>query len=392
MEFQFTPEQQDFRREVKDFLKQNPPETFPLQNEDSGFGFGGWSREFSRKLGEKGWIALTWPKEYGGLARPLMHKLVLLEEMAYHHAPFFAHFLAESTAHIIIERGSKTLKEETLSSIAKGETSFWLAFSEPDAGTDLLNISSTAVEDGDYFVLNGQKIWSSNSHLAHYGYLLARTDQNVPRHKGVSMFIVPKRLPGISVTGLINLAGFRWHNQVFFDNVRVPRDYLIGEKNQGFYYLLKGLEYDRFWGRFVKAPYCQRILEQLIQYVRDASHQSNAHAHSVLIRHRLAEMAIEVEACRLLFYSIGWAMSKGRELSYESSGAKVFADEMGLRLADVGMQVLGLYGQLEPDSKHTALKGKIERLYLTGRGHTIAGGTSEVVRNTVAMRGLGMPR
>lgn len=387
MDFGFTSEEEAFRDQVRAFIAENPRDMFSLDGEDMGYGLGAWSRQFNRKLGEKGWISLTWPSAYGGQAQPMMFKLILWEECAYHQTPFYGTTMAESMAHVIMEMGTDALKKEVLPGIAGGEIAFWLGFSEPNAGSDLLGLETRAVEDGDVYVLNGQKVWSSNAHLADYGYVLARTDPNVPRHKGLSVFAVNSRLPGVTIKPLINIEGKRFHNQVFFDNARVPKYCLIGQKNNGIYQMLKGLEHDRFWSRFPKPAYCRAILEELVAYARDTSLSL-----SPQLRARLADSAIEIETCRLIFYHAASMIQHGLALTYESSVGKVLADEMGQRLFQLGTQLLGPGGQLMPGSRWVALQGKIARLYLVSRGHTLAGGTSEVNRSTIATRGLRLPR
>jgi len=392
MDFRYSADEEAFRQEIRDFLRSNPPESFPRELPDMGFGGGSWSIAFHRAMARNGWVTMTWPKEYGGQGKPLTYKLVLWEELAYHHAPFAGYTMASSMAQNIIEMGSDALKRELLPRVARGEVAFWLAMSEPDAGTDLLSLSTQAIEDGDDYVVNGQKIWSANAHLADYGFLIARTDLNVPKHKGLSSFLLDKRLPGVTVTPLTNIVGFTYHNQVFMDNVRVPKHYLLGRKNEGLFQMLKGLEHDRFWARFIKPPYCKRLLEELVQYARETRRDGRILAEEPEVRQRLAELAVDIETCRVLFQHAGWLMAKGLPLNYEASIAKVLADEMGQRLFYLGLQTMGLYGQLEVGSKWAPLAGKLEHLYLTGVGHSIAGGTSEVIRDTVATRGLGLPR
>jgi len=342
-------------------------------------------------MGDKGWLSLTWPKEYGGKERPLMELLILLEEIAYAEEPGGLLLMSFSMAHTIMAFGNETLKK-MLPSIAKGETIFWLALSEPEAGSDVLNLKTQAVEKEDCYVINGQKVWSSHAHLSHYGFLLARTDTSVPRHKGLSMFILDKSLPGVTVRPLISLLGHNLHNEVFMDDVRVPKEYLIGQKNQGFYQLLMTLESDRFWGRFQKPPFCRKVLEQLVQYCQETRRDGITLAKDPVIRHKLAESAIEIEACRLLFYCAGWRMQNELPLTHEATMPKVMADEMGQRLFNKGMQIMGPYSQLGEGTKWAPLRGKMQRLYLLGPGHTLAGGSSEIMRNTAATIGLGLPR
>ena len=195
MDFSLSEAAIKLRADVRQFIQDHPMDQFPCQIEDDLWGFGGWSYEFTEKLGEKGWLSLTWPKEWGGQERSILEKLVFSEELAYHRAPCAGHLMGDGMGNEIITHGNDELKRELLPKLANGTATFWLAFSETEAGSDLLSLQTRAEEKGDVFVVNGQKIWSSNAHLAHYGYLLARTDPKAPRHKGLSMFIVDKKLP-----------------------------------------------------------------------------------------------------------------------------------------------------------------------------------------------------
>ena len=394
MDFGFTRDQESFREGVTDFLRKNPAEKFSVQYKDDGYGFGSWSYDFSRLLGTAGWLTLSWPKEYGGQGRSIIDKLILQEELSYKHSPWCANYFADSMVDTIMEQCSNELKSELLPKIARGEGHFWLAFSEPDAGTDLLAINTIAKEDGDYYVLNGQKVWSSYAHLADYGYLLARTetDPDARRSQTLSIFILDKKLPGVTLRPLTSLANTHIHNEVYMDNVKVHKKYLVGEKNKGFNQMLRGLESDRFWARFVKAPWCKRLLEDLVQYAKETKRRGKTLAEDSLTRYRLAEMAMEIEACRLLFWRMAWMLNEGLSLTYEASEGKVFADEMGQRLFSLGMQMFGLYSQLEGDSKWAPLKGMVEKWYLESFGHVLAGGTSEIQRTSIATVGMGLPR
>ena len=387
MNFEFAAEEQAFAEEVRKFLKEEPPETFPCEDEDEGYGFGGWSFAYNRRLGEKGLINRTWPEDCFGQGRPLMELVILFRELAYCNAPAEALFYTETVATALINHGSDELKKELLPPTATGEATFWEGFSEPEAGSDLFSLRTTAVADGDDYILNGQKVWNSNAHIARYGYTAARTDPDAPGHRGISLFIVDMQSPGVTANPLDDMAGGQTFSEIFFDNVRVPQRNLIGEKNQGLPLIMHGLEWDRFWGRCVRAPFSRHMLEEVVQYCKETEGDRNP-----LIRHKLAEMAIEIEVCDVLFHRIAWMLNKGLSLTHEASIGKTFADELSQRFSNVIMQILGPYGQLAKDSKFSWLKGKPERDYLCSIGHTLAGGTSEIQRNTIATRGLGLPR
>jgi len=215
MDFSFTPEDERFRDEVRNFLSQNPPDSFECENPDEGSSQGGFSRAFYKRLGDAGLLSLTWPREYGGRGESLIKQFILMEELAYNKAPFCATQLIETVPHLIINYGSATAKSEVLPRIKSGDIIFWLGYTEPGAGSDLLALKMTAEEDGDYFVMNGQKSCSTWAHASDWVLLLANTDPQAPRGRGLSLFIVDKNLTGITVTPVINLAGIRTHNDVF---------------------------------------------------------------------------------------------------------------------------------------------------------------------------------
>ncbi|HEV8437111.1 MAG TPA: acyl-CoA dehydrogenase family protein [Methylomirabilota bacterium] len=392
MDFGWNAEERAFADEVRAFLAAHPPESFPEDGMDAGYGSGAHSRAFMQALGARGWISMSWPHAYGGQQHPMIYKLILLEELAAGGAPFGPLAGCDQVAEAIMDHGSDTLRRELLPRIARGEVTFWQGFSERDAGSDLLSLKTTARRDGDHYLLSGHKIWSSHAGIADYGLVLARTDATAARHRGLSMFVVDNGLPGMEIRPIRNMTGQVYHYEVFLDAVRVPADYLLGRVNEGFAQLLKGLDTDRFWGRFYKAPSMRRILAGLVEYANSASTASGAPlARDPVIRRRLAQIATDIAALRLLFYRTGWMIERGMPVTAESPLAKVMADETGQKLMALGMEMLGLYGPLREGSRWAKLGGHIQHLYQTSLGHTIAGGTSEILRSTVATRGLRLP-
>lgn len=392
MDFSLKPEEEAFRQEVRNFIKSEPPEGFPTQGEDEGYGFGAWSFEYLRRLGEKGWISHCWPVKYMGKERPLVELFILFDELAYSWAPVEALFYTEAVCSTIIRYGSEEIKEAILPGAATGEITFWEGFSEPEAGSDLLSLRTKATKAGDGYAIDGQKAWNSNAHKASHGYTAAKTDPDAPRHKGISVFLIDMKTAGITTRPITAMYGGVPFAEVFFDNVRVPKMSLVGEENNGFQQILECLEWDRFWGRCGKASSCQRMLEEIIKYTKRTKRNGKVLARDSLVRYKLAELAIEIEACRVLFYEPLCKLTFGEPLNYEAAVAKTFADEMGQRFTNTGLQVLGICGQLEEASKWAPLKGRLERWYVCSPLFTLAGGTSEIQRNTIATRGLGLPR
>lgn len=385
MDFGLSGQEQAFADEVRAFLRAHPSETFPEDGTDAGYGSGAHSQAFTRALGERGWISMGWPREHGGQGRAMIFLLILLEELAAAGAPFGPLSGCLQVSDSIIRNGSETLQREVLPRVARGDATFWQGYSEPDAGSDLLALKTHARLEGDHWVLDGHKIWSSHAGIATHGTVLARTDPASTRHRGLTMLMVDNRLPGMDVRPIRSLTGRVYHYEIFMDGVRVPHDWVMGRPGEGFGQLLKGLDTDRFWGRFYKAPFLRRILGLLVEYV------NAARPDDVVARRRLAQAATEIAALRALFYRAAWLIERGMPATGPVSAAKVMADELGQRVLSLGMEILGPYGVLRAGSRWARLRGEIEHQYQTSWGHTLAGGTSEIQRTTIAVRALGLP-
>jgi 3-oxocholest-4-en-26-oyl-CoA dehydrogenase alpha subunit len=391
MDFAFTAEEVAFAEEVRSFLADNPVERFPLDGMDAGYGSGAHSRAFLRALADRGWISMCWPEASGGQARPMFEKLILFEELARAGAPFGPLAGVWQTADAIIEYGSARLRTEILPAVARGEATFWQGYSEPGAGSDLLALKTSARREGDHYVIRGHKIWSSHAGIATHGLVFCRTSHEARRSQGFSMFVVPNGTSGMDIRPITSLTGGVYHYEVFLDDVRVPADLMLGPEGQGFQALLNGLDSDRFWGRFYKAPALERFLRRLVDYANTTHVDGAPLARDAVMRRRLAAMATEIAGLRLLFYRAACLLRDGAPISYETAVAKVYADELGQKLARLGMDLLGPWAPLRAGSREARLDGELSHAYLTSLGHTIAGGTAEVLRTTVAVRGLGLP-
>jgi hypothetical protein len=395
MDFRFSEEEVSFREEVRQWLKQEIPQRWTEldpgiweETEES------WalSRQFQRKLGQKGWLAPAYPKEYGGLELSHMKRLILAEELAYNRAPISieVEITVNWVAPTIMLFGTEKQKEDYVTRVAKGDIIFCLGYSEPNAGSDLAALQTRAVEVGDEYVINGQKIWCSYGHLADYCWLAARTDPDVPKHKGVSMFVVDMKTPGITVRPLINVLNRHSFNEVFFDDVRIPKENLVGQKNNGWYQLVIALDLER---SSIGGPAAnQRLIEELVRYAKETKRNGESLADDPLIRNELANVTVENEVARMICYRIAWMYSKGLHPSYESSMSMVFASEVLRHMANVGMRILGHYGELDRDSKWTIMNARIMRMCLSSLSIGVGGGSNEIQRNIIAMRGLGLPR
>ncbi len=391
MDFRFTPEQEQFREEVREFLRQELPADYQgggSYGDEGGESTRELSRRLMAKLAERKWLAMAWPEEYGGLAASHMQQLVYNEEMSYQGAPGGFSMGVAWVGPSIMLYGTDEQKQRYLPRITGGEDIWCTLYSEPEAGSDLASLQTKAVQDGDDFVINGQKIWTSNAQRSQWGWLAARTDPEAPKHKGISTFMVSMDTPGITARPLINMAGQSGFSEVFFENVRVPKENLVGELNRGWYQVAVALDFERSGIQAYAGG--RRTLERLIKFVQQ--HPDETVRRNPMLRMRLADRAVELAAGTYIAYRIPWMQSQGMIPNYEASISKLYGSELTQRLALTGLQLLGAYGGLEPSSKWAPLHGRLERSYLSAVASTIAAGTSEVQRSIIATRGLGLSR
>jgi alkylation response protein AidB-like acyl-CoA dehydrogenase len=392
MDLRDTPEEAAWRQEVRAFIAKELPRSFkdePLEPEEVA---GLWDhpdmQTWRRKLVERGWIAPSWPKEYGGAALTLMQQFIMSEEMAEARAPAVGGMGISMVGPSLIVHGTEEQKKKFLPTILSGETFFCQGFSEPEAGSDLASLRTRAVRDGDDYVINGQKIWTSQAHRANWMFVLARTDPDVPKHKGISYFLLEMKAPGILVRPLRDITGGVLFNEVFLDNVHVPAKNIVGEENRGWYIATTTLDFER--ANSASSVVIQRHrAKDLIRLAKEGGVQSVLGRNPGL-RLELADRIIEVELARLMAYHIVSMLGRGLIPNYQASMLKMFASELGQRISRTGMNVLGLYGGLY--GREAPMKGRISRSYLSTLGSTIAAGTSEIQRNIIATRGLGLPR
>ena len=409
MDLRFTSEQETFRKEVQSFIGRVKPRGWEGGEE------GGWDGEENirrtksivKRLAESGWLTMHWPQEYGGKGAPHMDQLIYREEMSYHGLPMDQLIYREEMSYhglptdvgtsavswvgpTLMLYGTEEQKKEYLPPIAAAEQFWCTLYSEPGQGSDLAGLQTRAARDGDDYVINGSKIWNTGAHIADMCWLAARTDPDAPKHRGISLFTVDMKSRGITVRPVINLAGIHSFNQVFFDNVRVPRRDIVGEENRGWYVVAVALDFERSG---VGSPAsAKRLMEELVRYAKATPQGGGALAQDPLVRNRFADMMVEIEVCRWLCYRIAWMQSQGLVPNREASASKLFGADLTQHLADFAMWLLGAYGQLMPGSKWAQLRGRIARSWLTSFSATIGGGTNEIPRNIIAQRGLGLPR
>ncbi len=388
MDFSFSESQKKFRQEVRSFLEHEIKEGLWEPRCDAWIQ--GYNPEFTKRVAQKGWIGLTWPREYGGQGRNHIDRLILTEEMLRYGAPAACHWFPDrQIGSSILKYGSEEQKREFLPKIMRGEMYVGLGMSETETGSDLASLRTRAVEQDDCFVINGQKTWTSGGRFMNYVSLWARTDTNAPKHRGISEFIIPIDLPGISRIPMIDITGTEAWNDVFFDNVRVPKKYMIGEKNKGFYQVVEQLAYERSGMERLMGNY--PLFDALIKFVNETKYNGKPLAQDAVIRHKLAELQVEFEVGRLLIYKVFITMDEGRVPTVEAAMAKAYATAFEQRLANIAMEILGPYGLLWAGSKYTPFGSIAARSYLASKGYSLQAGSTEILKNIIATRGLGLP-
>jgi alkylation response protein AidB-like acyl-CoA dehydrogenase len=334
-----------------------------------------------RKLAARGWSAPAWPKEYGGMGATYRQQAVFNEELSYHRVPGPDFIGINYVGPTLMLYGTDEQKKRYLPPILSGEEKWCQGYSEPGSGSDLASLQTRAVVDGDDFVVNGQKIWTSGAHRADWIFLLTRTDPDAPKHRGISYLLADMRSPGITVRPLVNMAGSHEFNEVFFEDLRVPRSQLVGDMNRGWYVGMATMDFERSAIGGVAGN--RRDLEDLVDMVKALPSGTPGH-----VRNEIADRQVEVDVTRMLSLRIIGIQESGGVPNYEASAAKLFTSELNQRMARTAVKALGLAGQ----APQNAMQEKWKQSYLRTVSSTIAGGTSEIQRNIIATRGLGLPR
>ncbi|MBI2761156.1 MAG: acyl-CoA dehydrogenase family protein [Chloroflexi bacterium] len=397
MDFRDTPVEAAFRGQVRAFIDANLPSAWGAPDEMTMYGGGddperqAFYKQWQKALGNKGWIAPHWPVEYGGAGMTPGEQFIFNEEMALSRAPQVGGMGVQMIGPTIILYGNDEQKAEHLPKITSGEVSWCQGYSEPGAGSDLASLQTRAVRDGDDYVVNGQKIWSSGAHRADWMFMLARTDPDAPKHRGISMLLFPMKTPGIQIQPLIDMSGDHVFNQEYFDNVRVPVKNRIGEENRGWYVGATLLDFER--SGIGGSISMRHTVDDVARFAKEASESGSVPVRMTdSVKAELAERAIEADIVKLFSYRIISMQKRGQVPNYEASVNKMFRSETQQRLAQTGMKLLGLYANVDRGGRYAAMKGRISHMYLSSVSATIAAGTSEIQRNIIATRGLGLPR
>ncbi len=390
MEFKFTEQEEAFRAEVRDFISRHwaePPASFEPYSEEV------WPirRAYERELAQRGWLTLAWPREYGGLGASHMQQLIFREESAYAGASGGDGQGITMVGPSLMVHGTEDQKRRFLPPIARAEVTWCQGFSEPGAGSDLASLRTSAVRDGDDFIINGQKSWTSNAQHCEWMHILVRTDPGAPKHKGLSYFLVDMTSPGIEVRPVIDMAGNHVLNDTFLTDVRVPADQMLGEVNRGWYVAATLLDFERSGIHY--PAQARRTVEELVRWAKDTKRNGVRVWDDDRVQRGLAELYIETEIARLISYRVVWMQSQDLVPNHQASMSKLFGTELNQRVFRFGTNLIGLpVQQLDANDPHASLKAKIGRMYLNSIPYTIYAGTSEIQRNIMATRGLGLPR
>ena len=389
MEFRFTAEDEVFRDEVVQFIESELPWNWRDQELDSEEPEDlKLVKQFKKKLADKGWLTRAWPKEYGGQEASHMQQLIFNEETAYRGVPVDDGGVS-MVGPTIMMSGTEDQKQFFLPRISRGEIDWCQGYSEPDAGSDLASVQTRAVEDGDDFVVTGSKIWNGAHSGADWMFMLVRTDPDARKHRGISFLVTKMGIPGVTVERIPLMWGAD-RSLVTFEGARVPQSGLIGEKNMGWYVGATLLDLERSGvGSSARAT---RLLEDLVEFCRENIRRGRPISEDPVTRSRLARMAVDIQTSKLISYNVAWMQSQGQIPTMEASISKLFGSEMLKSLYGLGIQILGMFGQLDPESKWAPLRGRFEKGYMSIAGNTVAAGTSEIQRNIIATRGLGLPR
>jgi alkylation response protein AidB-like acyl-CoA dehydrogenase len=389
MDLSYSPEEERFRLELRQWLEANHPGPEPEAIDD----YVRYSKAWSHRLYEAGWAGLAWPKEYGGGGASLIQQIIYQEETARAKVPVPMNLAGITMAGpVLIARGTDEQKRRHLKNILTSDEVWCQGFSEPNAGSDLAALKTRAEVHGDDFVVNGQKVWTSWARYADWCMLLVRTDPEAPKHKGITFLLVDMRSPGITIRPLKQINGDDDFNEVFFEDVRVPRANVVGDVNQGWDIAITCLMHERQTLTFNRQLQSSIALTEMLETARRLQIDGAPVREHPVLRQKLAAAFIDSHAMRYTAYRNLTKALRGEVPGPEGSIEKLFWSEMYQRQLETSLEIEGPFCQLLEGSARAVDEGKWPFLFLYSRGRTIAAGSSEIQRNIIAERVLGLPR
>ncbi len=405
MDFEPVPGIEELRKEFDDFfreqMKSAPPGWHNSHEEwetEEGWKF---VRKMGYELGKRGWLCVGWPKKYGGLEKGIFEQLAFNESRAYWRAPGVDIFGVGMHGPTVLAWGTEEQKQRYLPPIARGEVWWAQLWSEPEAGSDLANVQTFARRDGDFYIVNGQKVWTSGAHHADMGFAVVRTSKELKRSRGLTYLVIDMKSPGVTIRPLPTMSSHHKQlahfNEVFLDEVRVPVTNRLGEENQGWDIIRSTMNFER--SEIDVFTEMKRTLGEIIEFCKQTKWQGKPLINNPLVRTRLAQHTVELNAGLASARHILWGQHKmftgletPREQNTRSSSIKYYITDLQQRLAYTGLSLMGLYGQLKRESKWAPMSGRFESEYQYMPGMQLAGGSTEIQKNIIAWEGLGLPR
>jgi alkylation response protein AidB-like acyl-CoA dehydrogenase len=396
MDFTLTPEQTAFRNTVRAWLKDNLPANWNRQRvgpdipRPEAYAF---MRQWQRKLFDAGLVGITWPREAGGQGLTFMEEMIAAEEMAIAKAPPIINILAIGMAGpTIVAYGTDEQKRRYPPKMLSCEEIWCQGYSEPNAGSDLASLQTRAVKDGDHYVINGQKVWTSLAHIADWMMLLARTDPAAPKHKGITYFLLDMKSPGVTVKPLRQMTGDAEFNEVYFDNVRVHESQILGGLDNGWQVGLTTLMFERLALGFGLQVRLRIALDGLVELARQTKKNGGTATQDPLVRQKLAQVWIDTEVFKYTGARAITKLLKGELPGPEASAGKMMWVEGHQRVQELAMEIQGQYSQLAAGSEWAVADGMWQHTFLRSRANSIEGGTTEIQRNIIGERVLGLPK
>jgi alkylation response protein AidB-like acyl-CoA dehydrogenase len=394
MDLSFSPTEESFRERVQKFLRDNlPPEWGKAGGRPPGMSQVEFLKDWQRRLYHNGFLGMSWPKDYGGQGASQVEMAIFNEEVARFRAPGPLNVLGLSMAGpTIITHGTQEQKERYLAKILSGEEIWCQGFSEPNAGSDLASLRTRAELKGDEFIVNGQKVWTTLGHIADVCMLLVRTDPDAPKHRGLSYLLVEMRTPGITVRPLRQITGEAEFNEMFLEDVRVPRKNLLGPLNEGWRVATTTLMNERGTSALATVMRYRIVFDEIVDLARTTIRNGKPANQDPVIRQQLAQFYMDLEMMRFTSYRAFSKILKGGNPGPEGSISKLAWSELNQRMMEMVMSLEGPASQLMRGSPHAVESGRWQHHFLRSRGNTIEAGTSEIQRNIIAERVLGLPR
>jgi len=396
MDFDFTPDQQKFRAEARTWLAENVPADL------KGRAFAASRadrhevdrlRKWQRTLHKAGYVGLDWPAEYGGRGTSIMEQIILYEEMSHAEAPQPVNRGGISMlGPTLMSHGTQAQKARHLGKILNAEELWCQGFSEPNAGSDLANLQTRAVLEGDHYVLNGQKVWTSMAHVADWGFFLVRTDPVAAKHKGITFILVDMKTPGITIRPLRQITGEAEFNEVFLENVRVPASNVVGKVNEGWGVAITTLAHERDVLTMIRHISLRTALERLVALSKRTMKGGQPASKDAVLRQKIANLQVAERCLQLNGYRSLTKILQGGHPGPEGSTSKLFWSQVDTELADVATEIIGPYSQIKAPSALAPDDGQWEFYALLARGSGIRAGTSEILRNILGERVLGLPK